>query len=143
MSAVVSLFVASCSQAAPPSQAEYVATADRVCESVGDRIEDLEEEQEERIEERDRTGKPSAYADRPERWLRARIVPQYESMSNQLKGLAAPDGDHIYLRDLYSDLDRRIEDLHTRPSKGRDLIRLDERLRDRFESYGMRVCGTV
>lgn len=142
-SVAVSVLAASCAETPPPSQAEYAASADRVCESVEERIEELEEEQEDRIEERQRTGRPSAYADRPERWLRARIVPQYESMSNQLKGLTAPDGDHAYLRDLYADLDRLIEHLNVRPSEGRSLIRLDERLRDRFASYGMHVCGTV
>ena len=64
-------------------------------------------------------------------------------MADQLRGLQPPDDQAGYLGDLYADLDQRIEELRLAPSGGRDAVREDAELRDRFSTYGMKVCGRV
>lgn len=134
---------AGCAEATAPSQEEYTAAADAVCTGSGDKLAQLEDDYAAEALEAQETGESSLNVDRPERWMRARIVPEYERMSANLRSIPAPDGDVAYLGDLYSDLDRLIADLHSRPSRGRDIVRADEDLQRRFTSYGMEVCGTV
>lgn len=134
---------AGCTEASAPSQEEYTAAADAVCAASSDKLAQLEEDYAEETREAQETGESSLNVDRPERWMRARIVPEYERMSGNLKSIPAPDGDVAYLSDLYADLDRRIAVLHIRPSGGRDIVRDDEDMQRRFRSYGMEVCGRV
>ncbi len=132
-----------CAPAAPaPTQAEYVAVADLVCEATGERLDEAEEELLVELEEEKADG-GSLLAQRPDRWTRAETVPAYRDLEGSLRGIQPPDDDGTYLSDLYDDLHRRIEELRLSPGKGRDLIRGDDALRTRFETYGMEVCGTV
>ncbi len=137
------LVLGACTQATGPSPAEYVAAADGVCQAASDKLAELEQEYDVAAWESAATGEGNLDVDRPERWVRGTIIPQYRSMLGGLLRLPAPDGDAAYLRDLYGDLDGRIRDLNLRPSQGRALIRDDVELQRRFESYGMEVCGTV
>lgn len=132
-----------CSKGTAPSQGQYVATADGVCEAQDERMDDLQRRYDESRAKAAMTGEESANVARPERWMRAEIIPEYETMSGQLKSIRPPSGDATYLGDLYSDLDRLIVDLRSRPSRGRALISEDAELRQRFASYGMEICGTV
>ncbi|HEV7722196.1 MAG TPA: hypothetical protein VGO60_12975 [Iamia sp.] len=140
---VVLLAAAACSKAAAPSQEQYASMADSVCESTGEKLTDLEEQYDVEKYEAAATGESTITLDRPERWMRVKIVPQYERMSSSLKGIPPPEGDGTYLSDLYADLDERIETLHRRPSDGRDVVRKDTLLQQRFRSYGMETCGTI
>jgi hypothetical protein len=132
-----------CSKGSSPSQGQYVAQADSVCQAQDEKMDDLQVRYDESRYQAAVTGEESANVARPERWMRAEIVPEYEAMSGMLKGMRAPSGDSDYLGDLYSDLDRLITDLNSRPSQGRELISEDAELRNRFASYGMEICGTV
>lgn len=137
------LGLGACSEGSAPTAAEYVAAADRVCQSAADTLTELEQEYDVAAWEAAATGESNLEVDRPERWVRSTIVPQYRSMLGGLMGLPAPDGDAAYLTDLYGDLDLKIKDLHQRPAQGRALIRDDAELQQRFESYGMEICGSV
>ena len=143
IAASVVLLASGCSKGSGPTQEQYASMADSVCTASDERMDELRKSYDESVYEAALTGEESTYVARPERWLRARIIPAYESMSGQLRGLRPPDDDAQYLADLYADLDLLIKDLNQRPSQGRELISEDERLRDRFASYGMEVCGTV
>jgi hypothetical protein len=133
-----------CSQASGgPTQDQYVAAADGVCQSAGERFTELEEEFRVETWEAAVAGESNITLERPERWVRVKVVPQYESMSAGLKGIPPPEGDGAYLSDLYADLDARIETLHRRPSDGRQVVNEDTLLQERFRSYGMEICGTV
>ncbi|HEX7131285.1 MAG TPA: hypothetical protein VF228_01845 [Iamia sp.] len=138
------LAVAGCSKSAGPSQEQYVAVADDVCASTEKRLEELQEAHDADLYEAAATGESGIYVDRPDRWVRAKVVPAYQGMSNGLKGIQPPDGDTAYLTDLYADLDEHIESIHLNPSaeEGKALRTPDTRLTDRFASYGMEVCGT-
>lgn len=114
--------------------------ADDVCDSADENLDELFMEQSVEELRATTTDEAPVYVERPERWVRAKVVPAYESLSNRLKGLPRPEGDAAYLSDLYADLDARIEVLHRRPSDGRGVIESDDLLRDRFESYGMESC---
>jgi hypothetical protein len=116
----------------PPTQAVYISRADQVCEATGDKLDDVEVEY---LKDPDTV--------RPQRWIRRDVVPRYKEMAGQLRGLQPPDDQGSYLGDLYDDLDRRIEELRLAPSGGRDHVREDVELRDRFSTYGMKVCGRV
>jgi hypothetical protein len=116
----------------PPTQAVYISRADQVCEAAGDKLDDVEVEY---LKDPDTV--------RPQRWIRRDVVPRYKEMAGQLRGLQPPDDQGSYLGDLYDDLDRRIEELRLAPSGGRDHVREDVELRDRFSTYGMKVCGRV
>ncbi len=116
----------------PPNQAAYISRADQVCKAAGDKLDDIEVEY---LKDPDTV--------RPQRWIRRDVVPRYQDMSGELRGLQPPDDQGSYLGDLYDDLDRRIEELRLAPSGGRDHVREDEELRDRFSTYGMKVCGRV
>ena len=140
---IVALVSGACAKTPAPSQEQYVAAADSVCNARDEKMDQLKEQYDVAVYEAAITGEESANVARPERWMRAEIIPEYQGMAGQLKGMRPPDGDHQYLADLYSDLDRLITDLHSRPSRGRELISEDQNLRHRFESYGMKVCGTV
>lgn len=133
LAVVAVLLGGACSRgAAPPSQADYVAAADAACERRGEAIDELEEEV---LADPDHN--------RPERWIRADLVPEYRKLSNELRSLAPPSGDATYLSGIYADFDRRVNWLFSRPSEGRAAVRDDERLQLRFAQYGMEVCGTV
>jgi len=141
---VALLGLAGCgASAAGPTQEQYAAMADGVCQGTGEKLTQLEEQFQIDTWEAAEEGESNIVLERPERWMRVKIVPQYENMSGTLKSIQPPDGDGAYLADLYSDLDARIETLHRRPSDGRDVVRKDKLLQDRFRSYGMEVCGTV
>lgn len=130
---VVIMAVVGCSSSPePPTTAQYIVRADRVCEATGEDLDALEAEY---VADPDTT--------RPQRWIRRDVVPKYRKMSSNLRGLQPPDGDGTYFGDLYDDLDRRIEQLRQAPSGGRDAVRADEDLRDRFSAVGMKVCGRV
>lgn len=137
--------VAGCASSTGPSQAEYVAAADEVCQSVDDRLADLEETYEEDLRGGDDAASDAAPAvdPRPERWVRARVIPQYKRLDGGLRGITPPGDDARYLADVYDDLTALIAELNLRPGQGRDLIREDEELRTRFSTYGMKVCGRV
>lgn len=137
------LTLGACSESSSPTAAEYVGVADEFCKSVDDRLADIEKDYDVATYEAAATGENNPNVDRPERWFRSKIIPQYQSMLDGLRGIQPPEDDIAYLTDLYQDLDLRIQDLNLRPSEGRDFIRQDELLRNRFESYGMEVCGTV
>jgi len=136
----VLLAATGCSEAAGPTQEQYAAAADGVCEATDEKLEELGEERDVAAWESASAGEGNTYVERPERWVRAKVVPEYERMSSRLKGMQPPDGDRAYLADLYADLDARIEVLHNRPSDGRAAIDGDARLRERFASYGMDEC---
>lgn len=130
-----------CAQkASGPSQEAYVAAADGACEAADQKIEDLYHELAVATWDAAAAGESYTYADRPDRWVRAKLVREYRNLSGSLKGIPRPDGDATYLSDLYADLDARIAVLHRRPGDGRDAIRADAQLKDRFASYGMDVC---
>lgn len=129
-------------QADPPTQGEYVARADDICESTDERIEELQRDYELNRLEAAAKGE-SSEDQRPDRWMRAKIVPEYESLDSQLRGIRPPEDDATYLSDLYDDLSSRIEELRLSPTGGRDTIREDAELRKRFATYGMKVCGRV
>lgn len=133
---VALLAATGCSEAAGPTQEQYASAADGVCKDAAKRIDELYAEQWEATA----AGESSTYVDRPERWMRSKVVPEYERMSSRLKGIQPPDGDLAYVADLYSDLDARIEVLHNRPGDGREVVDRDELLRDRFEAYGIEQC---
>jgi hypothetical protein len=132
-----------CSQAAGPTQEEYAAVADGLCQDTLKKVDDLYMDQAIETMKVSSGGESGIYTDRPETWVRAKIVPQYRNLSGGLKGIQPPDGDVTYLTDLYTDLDTLIEKLHRVPSEGREVIETDEQLRDRFESYGMKECPPV
>ena len=134
------LAVAACSEATGPTQEQYAAMADRVCETTEEKLTELDAEYDAMKWDVASNGEENAYVDRPERWVRAKIVPQYERMASSLKGIPRPEGDATYLSDLYSDLDQRIEVLQIRPSDGRAVIEDDDQLRQRFASYGIEKC---
>ncbi len=133
--------VAGCASSSGPSQAEYVAAADGICQSTDDQLADLEETYQEEL----RGGDDAAPAvdPRPERWVRARVIPQYKRLDGGLRGITPPGDDASYLADVCDDLTALIEELNLRPGQGRDLIREDEELRTRFATYGMKVCGRI
>lgn len=135
------LVVGACSDASGPSQEQYAAMADDVCKDGKEKVDELYMAQAvDEMEAAADGGDASVYVDRPERWVRAKVVPEYEKLSSALKSIPAPEGDAAYLGDLYGDLDQRIEVLHSRPGDGRAVIEADELLRDRFTSYGMEEC---
>lgn len=122
-----------CSRVSPgPTQAQYVAVADQVCEAHQAEIDTVVKEE---------RSEPDPA--RTERWIRADLVPEYRKMADALRGIRPPEGDEAYLADLYGDLAHQIDLLHSRPSEGRALVQEDEDLRRRFSSYGMKVCGRV
>jgi hypothetical protein len=139
----VALAATACSESAAPSKEQYASMATDVCTSADEEIDAVYMDQavdellatttEEGIDQ-------DVYLERPERWVRAKVVPEYESLAGRLKSIPPPDGDRAYLGDLYSDLDARIEILHRRPSDGRAVVEADEQLRSRFESYGIEDC---
>jgi hypothetical protein len=133
---VALLAATGCSKASGPTQEQYASAADGVCKDSAKRIDELYAE----LWEATAAGESSTYVDRPERWMRSKVVPEYERMSSRLKGIQPPDGDLAYVADLYSDLDARIEVLHNRPGDGRDVVDGDKLLRDRFEAYGIEWC---
>lgn len=134
----------SCSRSAPaPTTEAYAAAADRVCEEADERLAELEEDRLVELAEQ-RSEEPGEPVDqRPDRWVRSRVVPAYEEMAGRLRGIRPPEGDGPYVAGIYDDLDRRVELLRLTPSGGRDVVRADEDLRSRFAAYGMEVCGTV
>lgn len=134
------LAVAGCSGSSGPSQEQYAAAAEGVCKASGEKLDELYMAQAIAEMEAATGGESTTYVDRPERWVRAKIVPEYERLANSLKGIQRPDGDAAYLSDLLADLDRQIEQLQLEPSGGRATIEADEGLRDRFESYGIEGC---
>lgn len=138
------LAAAGCSEdASGPTQAEYASMADDVCTGADEAIDALYMDLavDELLAPLSDGG--NVYLDRPDRWVRAKVVPVYKSLSNRLKSIPPPQGDVTYLSDLYSDLDVLIETLHRRPGDGRAVIETDVRLRDRFASYGMEGCPPV
>lgn len=137
------LALGACAKAPAPSQEAYVRAADDVCEDTADELQELELELLSELGELREAGESNPNVERWERWMRINIVPEYRSMDKKLRGLRPPEGDGTYLGDLYDDLSIRITELNARPSQGRDLVREDEELRRRFESYGMQVCGRV
>ena len=132
---------AGCSEGGGPTQEQYASMADDVCEDAKEDIDGVYMDQ--AVEELRASlageGTP-VYVDRPDRWVRAKVVPAYERLSSRLKSIPPPDGDVAYLSDLYGDLDARIEVLHRRPGDGRAAVEADTLLRDRFASYGMETC---
>ena len=140
---VLAVVAVGCAKGTAPTQAQYAAMADSVCKARDDKMDDLKERYDASVYESALTGDESANVARPERWMRAEIIPEYQGMSAQLKGIRPPSDDADYLADIYSDLDRLIVDLNSRPSRGREYISDDPQLRHRFESYGMDVCGRV
>lgn len=143
LAAVVAVAAVGCAPDVPaPTQAQYVARADDVCQQTDDRLEELQEAYDEDLEEEAAEG-GSGVDQRPGRWIRARVVPQYKKMDQTLRGIPAPEDDGPYLQDLYDDLSRAVEELRLGPSKGRDFVREDTELRNRFATYGMEVCGEV
>jgi hypothetical protein len=138
---ILCLVVPACSDAAGPSKEEYAAMADGVCKDAGEQIDALYMDYAvEQFELSQGMADDSIWLDRPERWVRVKVVAKYESMSGALKGIQPPDGDGAYLSDLYADLDARIATLHRRPGDGRAVIETDTQVRDRFESYGITEC---
>lgn len=117
---------------ATPTKAEYVAAADQVCAEAETAIDEVEVEAMENPD-------PA----RDQRWVRAELVPAYRGMVGALRGIPPPDTDGAYLADLYDDLDHAIEILRQSPSLGRARVRDDTDIRNRFSSYGMKVCGRV
>lgn len=115
-----------------PTQSQYIAVADSICETHKEEIAEIE-----------RTNVEEPNQNRPDRWIRAELVPQYRAMLGQLRGIRPPDGDAQYLTGLYADLEHEVSLLQVRPSDGPARIRSNEDLRRRFASYGMKVCGRV
>lgn len=132
-----------CSKAAGPTQEEYVAVADGMCKGTGDKLDEIYMDQAVDNLKVFTGGESGIYTDRPETWVRSKVVPQYRNLSSSLKSIQPPDGDLTYLSDLYSDLDALIDSLHRVPAGGREVIEKDEKLRDRFQSYGMEECPPV
>lgn len=132
-----------CARTAPaPTQAEYLARADEVCEGADEKLDELQRDYDvSRVEAASETG--TSEDQRPDRWVRARVVPAYQKMDQTLRSIQPPDDEGSYLADLYDDLSRRIEELRLSPGRGRDSIREDLALRKRFATYGMKVCGRV
>jgi len=136
---VVVLAAGACSDAAGPTKEQYVAMADDVCQETGEALDELYMDH--AVDELlAASGEENVYVDRPERWVRAKVVPEYEGLVNRLRGIPPPDGDAAYLSDLYGDLEVRVELLHNRPSDGRQVVEADPQVRDRFTSYGMEAC---
>jgi hypothetical protein len=123
-----------------PTQDQYAAVADELCAGTEERLAELQQQHDEEVYIAAATGESGTYVDRPERWVRAKIVPEYRKLSGNLKGIQPPDGDVAYLTDLYADLDARIETLHRRPGDGRAVINGDSLLKERFASYGITEC---
>ncbi len=134
------LGASACSEASGPTQEQYAAMADDVCEAAGEEIDEvyMDRAVDELLAPMAEEG--NVYLDRPERWVRAKVVPEYESLLGRLKAIPPPDGDATYLSDLYADLDARIGVLQARPSDGRAVVESDAQLRDRFVTYGIETC---
>lgn len=139
--ALLTLVAPACSDPAGPSQEEYVAMADGVCKDAKERIDTLYMDYAvEQVEAAAGTVDDSVYLDRPERWVRVKVVSAYKGMAGALKGIQPPDSDAAYLSDLYADLDATISTLHRRPGDGRAAIETNALVRDRFTSYGITEC---
>ncbi len=137
----VLLAASGCSEeAAGPTQEQYAEAANQVCKDSDKAIDQIYMDHSVDIFLVAQGEEPTVYTDRPERWVRAKVVPAYWRLSGALKGIQPPDGDYTYLTDLYADLDTVIQELHTTPSLGRAVIEDDDLLRDRFASYGMEKC---
>lgn len=143
LAAAVVAAVSACAGPEQPDKAAYVAAADKVCDDAGEDIDEETTEYELEVLDTSNDDDVSLNVAREERWTRTKIIPIYKDMDSSLRSLTPPEGDSAYLGDLYNDLSRLIVEFNSRPSQGRDIIREDERLRQRFESYGMDVCGTV
>lgn len=117
-----------------------MARADDLCEATDERLEQLERD---RALDRSTEAAQGSEVQRPARWMRAEIVPEYEELDQSLRAIRPPEDDATYLSDLYDDLSSRIEELRLSPAGGRDIIRENAELRKRFATYGMKVCGRV
>ena len=134
---------AACSSGpAAPTQGEYAAQADSLCQATEDTLTTMEEERVEDLQA-DAAEGGSGIDPRPDRWMRARVVPEYRELDGNLRSLRPPEGDEAYISDLYDDLTRQIDLLMASPSGGRDTIREHAELRKRFAAYGMKECGRV
>jgi hypothetical protein len=139
---LIAVALPACSESAAPTKDQYVSMANSVCAGTAEKLDELFEDYEVAKYEAAASGESSTYVDRPDRWMRAKIIPEYERMSGNLKGIQPPDGDGAYVADIYADLDRRIEVLHNHPGEGRAVIEADAGLRTRFASYGIEGCPT-
>ncbi len=128
---VAAALVTSCGGGSAPSHDEYVGAANRVCDRAGQRLEKLR-----------KANAKEPDAARPERWIRARVVPAYADLSAELRDLAPPSNDATYLESLYDELDERILGLKARPSSGYDSV-WSTPLKRRFANYGLTDCGTA
>jgi hypothetical protein len=137
---VVLLAAPACSEPDRPSQEQYASMADGVCKATDEKLTELYEAYEVAKYEAAASGESTTYVDRPDRWVRAKVIPEYERMANGLRGIPPPDGDDAYVADIYADLDKRIEVLHNHPGDGRAVIDDDPGLRTRFEGYGIEQC---
>lgn len=126
-----------------PDKAAYVQAADDVCQTAKDDLEDEEKDLAEQEKAGQIDGEVTLDVARHDRWVRSKIVPIYQRMENELRGLVPPEGDGAYLGDIYDDMGRLITQLNSTPAEGRDLLRQDKELIRRFDTYGMEVCGRV
>ncbi len=126
------LLAAGCSKGDPPTQAQYAAVADGVCNAAHDELVTLTEEHQ--------ATKPDGGAN--QRYIRSKVIPRLRAMIGELRGIQRPENDGSYLDTVYADYEHALDILYSDPI-GDSSDRAGNAVEERMKSYGMTACSTA
>ncbi len=136
--AVLCLGAASCGDSKGPSKADYLAKAKEVCQRGSAALTAASNEAIAKVPPGQKLSGPAV-----EEFVRTTVVPTIRNQVKELRAIEAPKGEKAHVEEIYSALDKGIDELEQTPSKLTDGSNVFAAADTVAQKYGITVCATT
>ena len=136
--AVVALAGAACGADDGVSKADYLAEAKEVCQQGKEALTKASSEVFAKVPPGQKLS-PAEIED----FVRKTVVPTIRDQVRQLRALKAPDGEKAHVEEIYSALERGIDEMEQSPAKLTDGSNVFAAADTLAQKYGISVCATT
>ena len=129
---------AGCGDSKGPSKADYLAKAKAVCQRGNAALTAASQEAIAKVPPGEKLSGPAI-----EEFVRTTVVPTIRNQIKELRAIEAPKGEKVHVEEIYSELDKGLDELEKAPAKLTDGSNVFATADGLAQKYGISVCATT
>ena len=129
---------AACGDSKGPSKADYLAEAKEVCQRGNAALTAASKEAIAKVAPGEKLSGPAI-----EEFVRTTVVPTIRNQIKELRAIKPPKGEEGHVEEIYSELDKGLDELEKAPAKLTDGSNVFAAADTLAQKYGISVCATT